>query len=247
MSPDSASSRAHEPAGIPSSSEACRLVALAAESPAVDLLSRERRARRLTLVPASEDVALGLSLPPEVSWGALSTSPFRPGELPGLHVVELSTAVRDRAVASAQLAGIPLALWIRIAVEAADAVRDAALRCHVAEADVESFLDGQVAAGGADGARLSTLATVRLRSYAKHVSGGIAADAGRADERVELFLPDALAGRWEVAAAQSGRSLAVWVEDQVLQAPARCVLWEVAAARSCHSLTEWVYAALLKR
>jgi hypothetical protein len=209
----------------------------------VETRSEAPHASRLTLVPPVAVASRGLSVSLERTWGALSSSPFRPGELPGLQVVELLGEVHDLAVGRAQAAGIPLALWIRIGVEASEATNAAALRSGVPAGRLAGMLDRHAAMS--DGSQVRTLAAVRLRSYAKHVSGGLAVDRHRADERVELFLPDTLAGRWETAAAAAGQVLDAWLGERVREAPTGCVAWEVAAARECHSLTEWVYAALL--
>ena len=172
----------------------------------------------------------------------IAAAPFRPGELPIVSWVPLTTETRKLIRQAADAAGIPIELWIRIAVEASRLVAEIADLSGQTEAEASSLLS-RATKDAADGPT-ENLAALSLARYADelrqvHPSGELCPE-------LALRLPEEMNGAWSRAAAQQRLSYAQWVSCRIAAAPTDCVKWEIAAARSCKSLGEWAYASSLR-
>jgi hypothetical protein len=173
---------------------------------------------------------------------SLTAQPGRPGEMPESVFVELARNAVQRAVRSAAVAEIPLALWLRAAVEASRQLGRvaAALGCprDIVAADLRE-------AAAALPQNLNVLRCRRQLDYAAQIRAGNRTAGSDAAGRVEILAPDQLLAAWSLDAAEAGEGLADFVTRHVLQAPAEPELWEAAAAEAMMSLGEWVYSRAL--
>jgi len=136
-----------------------------------------------------------------------------------------------RVVLERMRPGVPAALQVVVAVEAADIlgrVQGTGLTASV--------LDDAAEAGGPSRA---VLPRPPLLGYAAQLAG-----AGEHTEQfageLELLPPSRLLGRWRLAAFDAGLELEQWVSVMLGLAPAGAVRWEAAAAAEGLTLTEWV-------
>lgn len=170
--------------------------------------------------------------------------PFRPGEAPVSRFVDLEETSDALARARARETGLPLALWVRIAVEAARAETCISQDAGSDRLEVRRAIDAVAAApywrdtgvlpgrGWVDYAE----ALVAGRSLRMQPAGSI-----------ELVLPEDLAVAWKRTAACAGISLAAWIAQTIADAPADCVLWEAASAAELRPMGEWAYSAWARR
>jgi predicted HicB family RNase H-like nuclease len=138
-------------------------------------------------------------------------------------------------------AGLPVELWVRIAVEAGRLVSEISSLSGRSEAKVASVLT--FAAAERDGG-VDSITAGALRRYASELEKpqpgkGVGAE-------IALRLPEEMTGAWSRAASRARISLADWVAARLTHPPANCVAWETAAAAACQSLGEWTYASWLR-
>lgn len=168
---------------------------------------------------------------------SLLAQPQRPGDLCESLCVEFPTDALNSARAYATEAGIPLALWLTIAVEAERALQTAAAATGV---------DADIVAGAADRVAkhphrydIPPPHARRLASYAEAlrtgVPGGAAATSG---SPVALRVSHLAAAAWSLDAARMGTPLDSWIAAMPL-APGR-EFWEAAAADGGIQLSEWL-------
>jgi hypothetical protein len=157
---------------------------------------------------------------PTVPVGA---NPVRPGEMPARLVM---------AVALDQVwPGVPVALQVVIAIEAAHAlgrVSATGLTCAAMDR----------LAGPTEPAR-ALIPRPALLGYAEQLL-----DAGEYPGpftgELELLPPSRLLGAWRLAAFDAALELEQWMTVMLDRAPAGSLRWEAAAAAQGLTLTEWV-------
>lgn len=184
-----------------------------------------------------------LSRPAEARVPSLAAQPFRPGEMPTPVVIRLSSEAFHVAIEAADAASLPVALWVRIAVECAR---------HLEELNE---LGGSIPAlhGALDelaysapAHQVGSLRTHRQRIYAQALRRGEPSSRRAISEsRLTLLLPDTSLAAWSQCAAIAGLDLDRWCDRLVHAAPERAHTWEAAAAEAGRSLGEWVYAMAL--
>lgn len=179
--------------------------------------------------------------PGRPSTPAISAAPFRPGELPLISWVPLDLETRELIGRPAIAAGIPIDLWVRIAVEASRLVEEIATLSGCIQTEVASRLDS---AALNDGEPPNQLGGHSLNRYAAELR------LGRGPQEVPgelaLRLPEEMSGAWTRSAAKERVRFPTWIAQRLRSAPANCVSWEIAAADSCQSLGEWAYASSLR-
>lgn len=174
----------------------------------------------------------------------LEDASFRPGELPVAVVLRLPSAAVERSNRQADLAGAPVELWVRAAI---DAGRIATVVAAARPADVKRIvagLDEQAASG------IPMLsASPDLALFAEALRRGEPASVKRlgADGEAELLVPEDLAHAWRCEAAASQCAIDDWAAAMIELAPDNALTWEAAAAASGLRLAEWGYAYALRR
>ena len=180
---------------------------------------------------------------------SLSSSPFRPGELPTTSLLTLDAATRDRIVIGGGTSAVPAELWLRLAVESARLMGEIEARCRctrlwIVDALDTTASDAPTADSGCSPSRVDTIHAGALARYADLLE--TPHPTGRVLPRMPIRLPEEMASGWRRAAADAGQTLQGWIAARVFEAPARPVKWEIAAARACQTLAEWAYAACLR-
>jgi hypothetical protein len=169
----------------------------------------------------------------------LVAAPFRPGELPSTVVVQLEPAARSEVEAEALRARVPLALCLRIVVEATrardDIVRATGRNCPAVEHMLDVAAELPIPPDGSEDSGLSTYVAALIEGQ---IGGGNGSD-------VVLRLTTEMAFSWGRRAAESDLTLDAWITRSVKGRPTRAVQWEVAAAASGRTLAEWAYASAL--
>ena len=170
----------------------------------------------------------------------LSTTPFRPGELPCITSLALNAATRAAVEQHAAAARLPLEIYVRIATEASRVVGEVAARTGRSVAWVCAALHDAAA-------HPSAVTAVDAPGMTRYVQAfDVAAGGGKAPPGdLALRLPEDMTGAWRRAAREAGTALAAWVAARVADTPDRCVTWERAAASECRTLGEWAYASAL--
>jgi hypothetical protein len=193
-----------------------------------------------------------LSLIPGEAWSAPQFAPpavvlnertQRPGELADVVPIELSGDLANRVNALAQRQGMPPALCVVIAVEAARALHEVATATGAAASEVADWLD--VAAAIAPPAEFEPPAARPLRAYARALE--TARYKSRSVRRLELIVPDRLRARWSLAAQNAGLTVEVWITVQLAAARPGTERWEAQAAAEARTLAEWVAFQALSR
>lgn len=169
----------------------------------------------------------------------LCSSPFRPGELPERLGVDLGRPITGEAVRKAGQGGVPVALWVRVAVEVGRA--RVVLSAATARAPTE-IDDALVAASDRDirPAGLSALAR-----YAAAILNGGANDAPEIGPTLELLIPSEMALAWRHSAAESAQSLDSWITQMIAAARPGVEKFEACAASAGEGLAAWCYAAFV--
>jgi hypothetical protein len=174
------------------------------------------------------------------SWPVdLRRSPYRPGELPESLCLDLDrrTAERARVIAGAE--GVPVALWIRAAVEAGRA-RDLLAEMTARQPEEIEALLLEAAARPEDPRGISA-----LERYARAVSVGGVSERSSSAVPLELLVPSELILAWRTAAAASALPTEIWVAEMISTAPTGVARLEARAAGEGESLAAWCYAAFL--
>lgn len=156
----------------------------------------------------------------------------------------------DWAEARAAQAGVPLALWVTVAVEASEALTQVMDVAGSTEVDARAALDAAAADARADlqGDPAPALQT-RLTDYAVALREA----APRRPSQVLGDLPARPSLRvftaWSRAALETGEAIDAWAGRRLERAPEGAIEWEAAASASGKSLLEWTVsqAARLRR
>jgi hypothetical protein len=175
----------------------------------------------------------------------LASRPFRPGELPRRLVVDLDGDAETRAVECATQDGVPLGLWVRVAVEAARHLGAASSPGGAADrAALAAAVDAMVARPAA--AESVVVEARELTAYARELTRGGGEPVSADGEALSIDVSDEVALSWHQAAMAGSCSVNEWVSRMIMTAPAGAVAWEAAAARSGMTLGELVYAEALR-
>lgn len=167
-------------------------------------------------------------------------APFRPGELPATVALHLAPETHGPLEQEASDRGVPLSLWLRIAVEAARGVDEIVAATGRTRREVEDALDAsrELASAWAPDAESD------LSAYVEALSGGrTGASRGTG---VVLRLSSEIASSWKRCAGLTQLSLEAWVVHCLERRPADAVQWEIAAASEGRTLAEWLYASALR-
>jgi hypothetical protein len=159
-------------------------------------------------------------------------------------ILRLSNDSVERSNRQAAVAGAPVELWVRAAIDAGRvaAVIEAAGARSAAE--IVELLDEQATAG------IPMLCgSADLARYAEALRRGEPASVTRLgkDGEVELLVPEDLALAWRCEAAASSLTIDAWAVRMIGLAPDHCLCWEAAAAACGLRLAEWGYAYALRR
>lgn len=176
---------------------------------------------------------------------SLTRQPQRPGELCESLIIDLPPSAYERAERQAQAAGIPLPLWLLIAIEAERAVASTAAITGLGRTDV---IDAADEATRSSGRRydISPPETRRLADYAEALRAGAAQTAAPATDRaVAIRLPHLMLASWALTAAECNVPLTRWAAASPL-APGR-ERWEATAAAEGLSLSEWLLRQAARR
>ena len=196
------------------------------------------RRLRLVVSPTSAQLRAPARAP-------ISVAPFRPGELPIVSWVPLSPKTRKLVKNAADAAALPVELWVRIAVEASRLVSELSELSGLAEPAVCSVLNNAAEMEWSRRERATQdLAALTLACYADELRQ--THPRVDVESELALRLPEEMNASWSIAAAGTRLSYASWVALRLASAPCDCVQWEIAAAQSCRSLGEWVYASSLR-
>jgi hypothetical protein len=169
----------------------------------------------------------------------LQQAPFRPGELPESLTICLDPDASKEASVKAATRGLPVALWVRVAVETRRASFALADATGATLADVEDALLG-VAAQSPEAAGLSP-----LERYATMVSSTRPTQTREASGPLELFVPSEMALAWRKAAATSQQSLDAWVACSIRETKPGIETLEARSAGCGETLAAWCYAAFV--
>ena len=168
----------------------------------------------------------------------LRVAPYRPGEMPECLRLELDDAhielARDRAAAE----GLPVALWLRVAIEAGRALDFLADRTGRSTHEIEDLLTSAEAGGHITG--ISPLAR-----YGRAILSGRMADGSREGAGIEVLIPSEMALAWRTTAAAAGSRLGHWATAMISRSPEGVGRLEADAAAAGESLAAWCYAAWL--
>lgn len=168
---------------------------------------------------------------------SLQAQPQRPGELCESLSIELPPEALSHAERHARAAGLPLALWLAITVEAERALAAAASTAGVEAQDLARAAD--TAARAVRRYDVGPAETRRLASYAAELRvGAHDGTATAAKTSVALRLSHLSLARWALSAADANVSLGEWAVGLPL-VPGR-ERWEAAAAEAAQPLGEWL-------
>lgn len=168
---------------------------------------------------------------------SLEAQPQRPGELAELIDVNLTPAEIARVAAAAAQAGLPLTLWLYIAVEAERALAEVASVLELEPDELIAAFDAAVQSCSPRGPR--HVFTRRLDDYAGALVDTKPATLP-APERLSVRVPHRIAAGWAHAAAAAGRPFDCWLTTMIAAATGR-EHWEAAAAADGQTLAEWVW------
>jgi hypothetical protein len=170
----------------------------------------------------------------------LDVRPQRPGELTVPVVVTLAPTGRTAASLCAKRDGVPINLWLVIAIEAERALRNAAARSGVDLEELEARLDH--AAGRvlpSDVYEHPALQALRAYAHALLTMDDSPVPV-MATTSVPLNPGLQVAAAWAVEADVSGLEMAAWATERASELPFKSrVAWEAAAASWAQSLAEW--------
>jgi len=167
---------------------------------------------------------------------SLLAQPQRPGELAELIEVGVPASEAARLTAAAAVVGLPVELWLCIAVEGERALAEAVAAMNLERAKLTDILDTAATPVPARGPR--HLLVRRLDQYADALAGSEWSAPARA-EPLTIRVAHRVAARWAHAAVEAGVPFDRWVTSLVLAGEGR-QLWEAAAAREGRTLAEWV-------
>jgi hypothetical protein len=156
--------------------------------------------------------------------------------------VVLGSTTRETVRRAASECGVPIELWVRIAVESMRLTQEISQCCGQSEEWVRETLS--VAALAAANDQPQNVAPVTLDHYASALERHH--PAGRAADCIALRLPEEMVGAWHRDAARQHLSLPKWITQRLDDPPVDCIRWEIAAARSSQTLSEWAYASSLR-
>lgn len=190
--------------------------------------------RHLELV--ADAALMRVAAPPRVP--SLRAQPFRPGELPEILHLELSTRAANRVTALADRTAVPVELWIRVAIEAGRHAYLAAEGRGLSRAEVDIAVDR--ASEPSEG--VAPVLGRRQLAYARKLRAGEPARGSTRDCSIfSLRVPDQLAAGWAFDAARGGLSLGEWAERHLACATETVHTWEAASAERGYSLGEWIW------
>jgi hypothetical protein len=190
------------------------------------------KAQKLRLLPPlTEEVDVYEPMPASGKF-SLRLQPQRPGDLCDWIELEL---VPGAAVRIAAKAGIPVGLWLTIAIEAK---RILASYGPAAKRELEARLD-EAARVRIDAAVCRAPASA-LRAYADALRAGSEVGAEDPGGLVVLTPPQAMSTAWEHHARESGMPLGPWLAREAASRLTGRVDWEAAAAERGQSLSEWI-------
>jgi hypothetical protein len=141
----------------------------------------------------------------------------------------------------AREAALPTELWVRIAVEASRLASEISSLTSRPHREVVAQLD--LAASKSAG-KTHALGASELRRYAVELCQGH--PTAEASDVLGLRLPEEISGAWNAAASKVRLEMPRWMATALEKAPPECVAWEVAAADTSRSLGEWAYASWLR-
>lgn len=176
---------------------------------------------------------------PRRSTRDLIAAPFRPGELPTAVVVRLGTDAQSELSRIASENRLPVAMSLRIVVEAVRARECVSAATGLSDVDIEDALSRAATQSKLDGPRVGG----SLGAYVAALKAG--QFGGGATHEVVLRLSTEMVSSWAHSAAASGQSLDAWVQSCLLRAPACAAAWEIAAVSEGCTLAEWTYASAL--
>jgi hypothetical protein len=166
----------------------------------------------------------------------LLSAPYRPGELPESLRLDLDLDPAERAARLAGAEGLPVALWLRVAIEAGRARDGLAERTGLPAREIEELLSV--------GARSGPVAGISaLARYGAAILAGRAGGAWERDTWIEVLIPSEMVLSWRMAAAAAGSTLDQWAGAMVSLAPEGVGRLEAEAATAGESLAAWCYAA----
>jgi hypothetical protein len=196
---------------------------------------------------------LSLASSPEIAGPRLSGrhspltlrgAPYRPGELPTVLAVQITSELAEHTNRQARVHQVPVELWLRASIDAARTLATLQ-RAILLDADtIVSELDRNAR-------EFTPMLTgeVELLDYRRLLLFGEPASVTRvpASGRLELLLPAELVTAWRRDAAASRERLDGWVERQLRSAREEALAWEATAAACGARLAEWAYACMLRR
>lgn len=191
--------------------------------------SSEQRALRLVEPQADPVPALrGENWPID-----LNRTPYRPGELPESVAIEVEREIALHAREHAQAAGLPIALWSRIAIEYS----------RVSASLQRLDVDIRLRRASGQGDIVSGLSP--LERYAAALLSARGSQERSARESIELLIPSEMLLAWRHAANRSGENLVNWAASALGEGKSEAVLFEARAAAAGETLSAWCYAAFL--
>jgi hypothetical protein len=167
----------------------------------------------------------------------LRSAPYRPGELPESLRLDLDPGPAERAARLAGAEGLPVALWLRVSIEAGRARDGLAERTGLPAQEIEELLS---ASAGSSGPVAGISASAR---YGAAILAGRAGGAWERDAWIEVLIPSEMVLSWRMAAAGAGSTLDQWAGAMVSLAPEGVGRLEAEAATAGESLAAWCYAA----
>lgn len=169
---------------------------------------------------------------PAVGEFSLELQPQRPGDLCDWLEFELEPRTSVRL---ADVAQIPLGLWLTIAIEAKRILRSLEM---TGSTELEARLD-RAARLRVDTAVCRAPAR-GLRAYADALRAGAISNGEQATGLIVLTPPQAMSTAWEQDARRAGLPLGPWLACEAESELADRVAWEAAAAERGQSLAEWI-------
>lgn len=196
---------------------------------------REKRNLRLVSDEPSRDPRLN-----QLPWPVdLRAAPYRPGELPESLRLELDDAHIKLAGHRAAAEGLPVALWMRMAIEVGRARNVLAETTGRSTREIEELLPRSAEASR----RIAGISP--LARYGSAILDGGAADEPREGAGIEVLIPSEMSLAWRTAAAAAGSGLEGWAAAMIARAPEGIGRLEADAAAAGESLAAWCYAAWL--
>lgn len=196
-----------------------------------------RGARRPALRVVSNRRPSTLLAPALVRPIPLEARPYRPGELPQQLSIRCDERLAADCARAAAGSGLPLPLWIRVAVEASRVRDQLADGLHQPPGEVLATLDE-----ACSGPLPTHVGAGEVVLYAREI---IRRRPGRpptnAPDGLQTLVPDGVRTAWILAATEAGLPLDAWIGLQLGDPPQAAADWEAASVASGLSIGEWAY------